>query len=198
MDRMAKTPRLTWSRCGVTSYPITSPSPYAVGTPTSVSTSPTATCNPTYTIQPNDTCQSICLSKKVSTFSLMMVNALPGYCSSFPAPGSTLCLPPSCDVYTVQGLDSCVGIANAFNASFTTPQLISWNPNINANCSNINMIAGYEICIRYVYCRSRLARRNQLGMSNYKCACADKTSPPGKVSVVTTTSTTPAVTVPAS
>lgn len=80
----------------------------------------------------------------------MQANNLPGYCSQFPPAGTDLCIPQSCNLHTVAGNDTCYGIAQAYNGTFSATQLISWNPNINRQCSNLNQIAGYQICVRYV------------------------------------------------
>ncbi|PTB45697.1 carbohydrate-binding module family 50 protein [Trichoderma asperellum CBS 433.97] len=113
-------------------------------------TTPAApSCKSTDTIKKNDTCRSISESQKVATFYLMQANNLPGYCSQFPPAGSDLCIPQSCDLYTVAENDSCYGIAQAHNGTFSATQLISWNPNINRQCSNLNQIAGYQIYVSF-------------------------------------------------
>lgn len=58
--------------------------------------------------------------------------------------GQSLCLPQACTVTIVQQGQTCYGIANA--ASITYTQLLSWNPTINGQCSNL--IADHNICIR--------------------------------------------------
>ncbi|EHK43389.1 hypothetical protein TRIATDRAFT_85797 [Trichoderma atroviride IMI 206040] len=116
-----------------------------------VTTATTATpsCKSIYTIKKNDTCRSVSESQKVATFHLMQANNLPGYCSQFPPAGSDLCIPQSCNLYTVASNDTCYGIAQAHNGTFSATQLISWNPNINRQCSNLNQIAGYQICVSF-------------------------------------------------
>lgn len=80
----------------------------------------------------------------------MQANNLPGYCSELPSTGSSLCIPQGCDIYTVVTDDTCYGIVQAYNGTFSMTQLISWNPNINRDCSNLNQIEGYQICVRQV------------------------------------------------
>ncbi|KAK1252995.1 hypothetical protein MKX08_004182 [Trichoderma sp. CBMAI-0020] len=140
--------------CKVTKYPVTSPSAYTLSrttkdASTTVTTATTGvpSCKSTYTIKKNDTCRSVSESQKVATFHLMQANNLPGYCSQFPPAGSDLCIPQSCNLYTVASNDTCYGIAQAHNGTFSTRQLISWNPNINRQWSNLNQIAGYQICV---------------------------------------------------
>ncbi|PON21365.1 LysM domain-containing protein [Trichoderma gamsii] len=93
---------------------------------------------------------SVSESQKVATFHLMQANNLPGYCSQFPRTGTNLCIPQSCNLYTVAGNDTCYGIAQAHNGTFSATQLISWNPNINRQCSNLNQITGYQICVSFL------------------------------------------------
>ncbi|KAM7210668.1 carbohydrate-binding module family 50 protein [Rhypophila decipiens] len=144
------------SSCNAPSYPVTSPAPYFVGTASASAPATTATtsapgttisapCQSTYTVAAGDTCQSISLQKQIATFWLMYANKLPGYCTNFPPAGSALCIPPSCKLYTVNPADSCDSITRSQGP--TQPQLLSWNPNINANCSNLNQIAGWQICV---------------------------------------------------
>ncbi|KAL7789492.1 hypothetical protein V8C37DRAFT_211447 [Trichoderma ceciliae] len=101
------------------------------------------------TIKADDTCQSISKSQKVATFYLMQANNLPEYCSQLPTAGSTLCIPQSCNLYTVAANDNCYGIVQVHNATFSVTQLISWNPNINRQCSNLNQLVGYQICVSF-------------------------------------------------
>ncbi|KAI9831287.1 MAG: hypothetical protein M1826_003726 [Phylliscum demangeonii] len=142
------------SSCHATGYPVTSPAPY--GHPTdSVSTTPTSStstsspsCAATYPAQAGDDCHSISLAHKVSTAALLVTNALEAYCYNFPKAGTKLCLPASCDVYTVQANDTCFAITQAHKNAFTTSQLLSWNVDINRACSNMGQLVGQQICIR--------------------------------------------------
>ncbi|KAF7936224.1 uncharacterized protein EAE98_002443 [Botrytis deweyae] len=144
------------SSCGVTKYPVTSPNPYSLGITSTVSSTanPSTTtaaysCTSMYTIQEEDTCSSISESQQVATFYLMQANNLPGYCSELPGPGTSLCIPQSCKLYTVAANDTCHGIVQSYNMTFSSTQLISWNPNINKGCSNLNQVEGFQICVSY-------------------------------------------------
>ncbi|KAK4106015.1 carbohydrate-binding module family 50 protein, partial [Parathielavia hyrcaniae] len=137
------------------SWAVTSPSQYALGYPgdmptmpsttTSSRPRPTLSCQSNYTIQASDWCKSISRVKQVSTYNLMRVNLLPSYCNFFPGPGTTICIPETCRVHSVGPLDTCEKIAN--KAGVTTQQLISWNPNINPECSNLYDMLDFVICV---------------------------------------------------
>ena len=144
--------QLTESRCKATQYPITSPAPYTISTThTGTTSNPTSTptCSTPITVQAGDTCNSISIAHNVSTFDLLYENGLEAYCSNFPAAGSKLCLPDQCSIYTVKEDDSCWNIAAASNNAITISQLISWNPNINRGCSNLDQLVGSQICISF-------------------------------------------------
>ena len=64
-------------------------------TPTGTSAVPT--CTGSYTVQANDTCNSIAEANHVSTYYLVHVNNINLCCEDLPAPGSTLCVPDTCD-----------------------------------------------------------------------------------------------------
>lgn len=49
-------------------------------------------------------------------------------------PRTVLCLPHACDVYTVAANDTCWGIAEGRNGSFTVSQLVAWNADISWSC----------------------------------------------------------------
>lgn len=76
-------------------------------------------------------------------------NGLTADCSKFPKVGTSLCIPATCDIYTLQANETCYNISQAHNASFTVTQLISWNPDINRDCSNLEAIVGTHLCVRY-------------------------------------------------
>jgi LysM repeat protein len=122
-----------------------------VPTPTPVSTTlksfPLEFCASNYTIQPGDDCHSISKSQNVSTSDLLWPNEL-NDCSNLPGPGRQLCIVKRCQVYTVQPGDTCSGIAGKHNMEFAAIELKSWNPLINKLCTNLNMLEGYEICVR--------------------------------------------------
>ena len=122
----------------------------------------------TYDVVSGDDCVRISTSKSVSTGGLIVLNQLFPDCSNLlgmwsagmtfvssevlygrlrtdinlPA-GQSLCLPQSCTIYTIQSNDTCYGIAN--NANITYTQLLSWNPTINGYCSNL--LTGQNICV---------------------------------------------------
>ncbi|KAI0132936.1 hypothetical protein BJ170DRAFT_265966 [Xylariales sp. AK1849] len=142
--------------CGVSSYPVTSPAAYSsetTGTSTTTAAATTTSaayaCTSTYTIQIDDTCESISISQQVATFYLMQANNLAGYCSDFPEAGSTLCIPQGCGIYTVQANDTCYDIVQTYNGSLSVTQMVSWNPNINRGCTNLDQLEGYQICVSY-------------------------------------------------
>ncbi|ATY65640.1 Peptidoglycan-binding Lysin subgroup [Cordyceps militaris] len=140
------------SSCGVTSYPVTSPAPYTLpanSTATS-SGSPTpssAACASHYTVKAGDDCDSVSTALSVSTSMLQYQNSIAADCSNFPKPGTDLCVPATCKLYTLQANDTCFGISQAHNGSFSATQVISWNPRVNRDCSNLEVLVGTHLCI---------------------------------------------------
>ncbi|KAI1502076.1 hypothetical protein F5X99DRAFT_418164 [Biscogniauxia marginata] len=128
------------SSCQATGYPVTSPPPNYInqtGTQTlTTSASPTAAkpCASTYLVQNGDDCHSISQANKVSTNEMLYLNNLQGGCMNFPGPGSTLCMPITCEIYTVQENDTC---------------WVSWNIDINRGCDNLEMLSGTQICVSF-------------------------------------------------
>lgn len=143
------------SSCHATGYPVTQPPPNTINvtrTTTSTTTgSPVAfkPCSSTYTVKAGDDCHSISTSQKVSTNQMLYYNNLEGGCVAFPAAGAKLCMPHTCDIYTVQANDTCFGIVNTHNASFTVSQLVAWNLDINNGCNNLEMLLGNQICVSF-------------------------------------------------
>ncbi|CCF33235.1 LysM domain-containing protein [Colletotrichum higginsianum] len=139
--------------CGVTSYPVTSPSPYTISISTTSAPVPSTpstldvTCVSMYTIQPEDTCESVVISQRVSTFWLMYANNLPAYCTGFPKAGTKLCIPPQCNTYKGLRGDSCDGIARFYGNKFTQEDLMKWNPNLSEKCKNVRKLADSRICV---------------------------------------------------
>ncbi|KAJ0162770.1 hypothetical protein CTA2_4026 [Colletotrichum tanaceti] len=139
--------------CGVTSYPVTSPPPYTVSISTTsapVASAPSTLdvpCVSMYTIQPEDTCESVIVSQRVSTFWLMYANNLPAYCTGFPEAGTKLCIPPQCNTYKAQRGNSCPSIAAVFDDAFTREDLVKWNPNLDEKCKNLSKLADSMICV---------------------------------------------------
>ncbi|KAL8693835.1 MAG: hypothetical protein Q9224_003679 [Gallowayella concinna] len=118
----------------------------ALSRPTTVSASPTPTAclGKTYSIQATDDCHAISKSQGIGTGWLLIDNQLPAYCAEFPKTGS-LCLLNTCQVYSVEKGDTCKSIAVAHN--ITTPQLVAWNPVLDAGCNNIGKMNGSQVCV---------------------------------------------------
>ncbi|KAL8659924.1 MAG: hypothetical protein Q9202_006879 [Teloschistes flavicans] len=125
------------SSCSITGYPLTTPT--IATTPT-----PTACSGKTYAIQGGDDCYSISKSQGIGTGWLLYDNDLQAYCSEFPKTGN-LCLINTCKVYSVKQNDTCTSIAAAQNV--TVPQIVGWNPILDASCYNMDKINGSQICI---------------------------------------------------
>ncbi|PYI05156.1 hypothetical protein BO78DRAFT_398344 [Aspergillus sclerotiicarbonarius CBS 121057] len=89
----------------------------------------------TYTTKEGDTCDSIALAHRVSAATMFFTNPNILDCSSI-LPGTSLCLPLDCDVYTVQPGDTCTTIALKFYSR--TPNIVSYNPQLNWDCSNLH------------------------------------------------------------
>jgi hypothetical protein len=139
-------------RCQVTSYPVTSPTSYVLGTTTisraittNVRVAPTYSCESKYTIQESDSCVSISWAKMVSTFALVYSNHLPAFCAGFPGAGTEICIPQQCNIYTVAPWDTCASIAKA--NGLTIAQLVEYNPNLNSRCGNLRSLVNYVICL---------------------------------------------------
>ncbi|PIL32555.1 hypothetical protein GSI_05258 [Ganoderma sinense ZZ0214-1] len=99
----------------------------------------------TYTVKSGDTCQSIAAANSLSFDQLIAINGLDMPCTKLPAPGGKICLSGSCPLYTVQTNDTCVGIYQANNISWS--QLLAWNPQLNSYCTNIDTQVGKGICV---------------------------------------------------
>ncbi|OQO13611.1 hypothetical protein B0A48_01840 [Cryoendolithus antarcticus] len=59
--------------------------------------------------------------------------------------GANLCMPHTCDIYTVKANDTCYGISQAYDIAFTNSQLISWNIDINRGCDNLELLVDNQI-----------------------------------------------------
>ncbi|KAI1798650.1 LysM domain-containing protein [Daldinia bambusicola] len=142
------------SSCQATGYTVTSPPALTVNTTatgTATSTAPAAakTCVSSYSVQDGDDCHSISESQRVSTSQLLYYNNLEGGCSNFPVAGEKLCMPHTCDIYTIKANDTCWGIAEAYNNTFGIAQLVSWNIDISNGCDNLELLVGNQICVSY-------------------------------------------------
>lgn len=137
------------SSCGKSGYTYTTPASYALNATATTTTSPSDTtstaCVATYAVVDGDTCNTVAQNNGVSTFRLLTANGISLDCSNFPYPGASLCIPPSCDTYTVALNDTCDSIVTG-QAGMSSPQLLAWNPDINNMCSNL--IVGNLICVR--------------------------------------------------
>jgi len=137
------------SSCSATGYPITVPTPYPTvntgSTPTATGTVLDSSCVKLYPIKANETCNSIAVSQNVSTYAVYGPSAL--QCDSLPV-GSSICLFGPCRQYQVKSSDSCDSIIAAAGLSIDPAVFLSWNPNIDALCTNIKGLVGEFICLR--------------------------------------------------
>lgn len=135
------------SSCGKTGYEPSKPTAIALNSSTIATATPSPSCAATYTVQAGDTCNGICKANNVSTFALAQRNDLSAYCRDFAQVGSELCLPASCDIYTVQQNDTCRSVAAKQPSYITTTQLQAWNPNLNRLCTNMDQQVDMQICV---------------------------------------------------
>ncbi|KAF8995623.1 hypothetical protein BDQ17DRAFT_1310833 [Cyathus striatus] len=107
-----------------------------------------ANCDRQYVVRLGDVCDAISAAQNVSTYQLATANAgiINSDCSNL-SEGETLCLGiqgQDCNqVSVVQSGDSCPGIASAAGISVAT--LLSNNPNIASDCTNI--YPGEVLCV---------------------------------------------------
>jgi LysM repeat protein len=136
------------SSCGKSGYEPTTPTTIALNSTKPTSSVPTQVCPPpaTYTLQADDTCNGLCIAHNVSTYFLLSSNGLDAYCRDFPGAGTEICLPPTCDVYTVQPGDNCRSVT-AKQPGISITQLQAWNPNLNPLCTNMDQQRGMQICV---------------------------------------------------
>ncbi|KAF2163483.1 hypothetical protein M409DRAFT_57384 [Zasmidium cellare ATCC 36951] len=146
-DDVAETFSSLTSSCQKTGFGYTSPTHIALSSSVILETPNPQTCDDPVKIAAQDTCNSISLAHNVSTSALLIKNRLPAYCRDFPRPGTSLCLPPSCDVHTVRRNDTCEDVVRQYSYSFTTTQLLSWNANLNALCTIMAQQQGMQICV---------------------------------------------------
>lgn len=95
-----------------------------------------------------DTCDAIALANHVSAATMFYNNPNILNCSAIAA-GTSLCLPLACDtVYTVQDNDTCSTIAA--DNGLLTADVVSFNTQINWNCTNLhstNPYWGTTLCV---------------------------------------------------
>ncbi|KAF3941571.1 hypothetical protein ABW19_dt0206227 [Dactylella cylindrospora] len=115
------------------------------------SPAPTATpqaCSQSYISQTGDTCNSIAKAQSVATGSLITTNSLDPKCKYLTA-GTTLCIPPTCAIYTVKANDTCLDIVRQYanTTLFSEPQLLAWNKGIDPHCEGLSDMVGDMICV---------------------------------------------------
>ncbi|KAE8150987.1 hypothetical protein BDV25DRAFT_171767 [Aspergillus avenaceus] len=120
-------------------------SAFNVTVPTST---PDCVSGNTYTTKEGDTCDSIALAQGVSAATMFYINPDILNCTSILA-GTSLCLPQQCeDLYTVQPNDTCIDIA--IDSNIRTQALLTYNSQLNWNCSNLhstNPYWGTTLCV---------------------------------------------------
>lgn len=133
-DLLASFTSLTLS-CSATDYPVTSPPPNtisqtAIPTPSTTAPVPTKSCASTYTVLKSDDCHSISNEQRISTSNLLYLNGLEAGCTDFPGAGTKLCMPHTCEIYTVKQNDTCFGIVGSYDPRSLFP---SWCPGISTS-----------------------------------------------------------------
>lgn len=99
-----------------------------------------ADCSRTYTVVDGDICDSISAANNASTYQLAAINSgtIDSTCGNLAA-GNSICLGTSGEdcqaTYVVQDNDTCEGIMGVYGINST--MLMTNNPNIEADCSNI-------------------------------------------------------------
>ena len=131
--------------CGAAGYDFTSPAPYAISTKPHPSPTGAPTCASPYIVQSGDTCNSIATARGVSTHSVIKTGQAGPGCANL-IPGKALCLPESCTLYRVQWDDTCADILAAV-PGLRPHDLLTWNPNINPLCTNIDAMYEDQICV---------------------------------------------------
>lgn len=140
------------SSCNATAYGFTSPTAYALNStstavPSTITAVPPPACTGSYTVGDADDCISVSKTLNVSTYNLLYYNNIDIYCQNFAAAvGENLCIPPQCEIYTWQALDTCDSVVSGFTG-MTVPQFLAWNPNLNSLCQNAPAFTGYQVCI---------------------------------------------------
>jgi LysM repeat protein len=113
------------SSCQATGYAVTSPPPNIISatvTATTTAIAPTKSCASIYTVKSGDDCHTISTSQNVSLNQMLYFNNLEAGCTDFPSLGVELCMPHTCQIYTVQANDTCSGIVASLN-TMTISQL---------------------------------------------------------------------------
>jgi hypothetical protein len=147
----------TTSSCSKTNYAFTSPPAYTPTSATVIGTGPSPTADPGISLPPScvtiyqitaqDTCNSIALSQRVSTFSVYGPNGIK--CDALPV-GSNICLLGQCDQHQVAQNDTCDSIIAATGKSIDPQLFVAWNPDLNPMCTNLGDLVGNYICLSSV------------------------------------------------
>lgn len=131
--------------CGATGYGFTTPGSYAITTQPPTATG-TPTCGSPYVVQAGDTCDSIAVSRRVSTYSVIKAAGTDPDCSSGLQAGTSLCLPEACEQHRVEVDETCEEIVASVPGLRAT-DLLSWNPDLNPLCTNVDIFFGKLMCI---------------------------------------------------
>ncbi|KIJ56418.1 carbohydrate-binding module family 50 protein [Sphaerobolus stellatus SS14] len=106
---------------------------------------PTKACTDTSSVLPGDSCDIIAARFAIPSFAVPLIN--PNISCSALVANDFICVASpqiNCSkVVTVESGDSCTGIATSSN--ITVNQLVSLNPNVNVNCTNI--FPGEVLCV---------------------------------------------------
>lgn len=154
-DELASNFSSMTSSCQATGYAVTSPAPIYINATatatatTTASATPSNSCASNYTVQAGDGCHSVRIAQKVSTSEMLYFSNLESGCTDFPTAGTSLCMPYTCDVYTVQQNDTCWDLAGASDGAFSIAQLVSWNIDISSGCENLELLVGNQICLTF-------------------------------------------------
>ncbi|KAI6747886.1 hypothetical protein FGRA07_09493 [Fusarium graminearum] len=90
----------------------------------------------TYTSKAGDSCDSIALSQGVSSATMYYINSNIFDCTKI-AVGTNICLPLTCTkIHQVQEGDTCLDIA--LNNGIMSDQFLSYNTQLNWNCTNLH------------------------------------------------------------
>jgi LysM repeat protein len=90
----------------------------------------------TYITKDGDSCDSIALAQGVSAATMYYINSNIFDCHKI-ATGTELCLPLTCTkIYKVKQADTCLDIA--MNANILQDKLLSFNSQLNWNCTNLH------------------------------------------------------------
>jgi hypothetical protein len=127
-----------------TEYPYSTTS---LPVPASTSSStPNITCwgGTEYTVQREDSCESIANAKSMAIDNLLYLNDLDYKCETLTV-GSKLCIRDACKLHKVAKGETCKQIVS--KNSFSTTELVQWNPILESGCSNMTSLEGRTICI---------------------------------------------------